>query len=85
MIFLSGQLQLFAFQHFGDVQVKEVAVQDRLNDTSNNGDDIIEAWKYTIKQVLCKGIHVTLNRYEMHKAIKYNRWPKAWIRKIRIE
>jgi len=36
-------LQLLALQHLGDVQIEEVAVQDRLNDASHNCDDIVEA------------------------------------------
>ena len=47
---LGWQLQLLALQHLGDVQIKEVAVQDRLNDASHNRDDIVEAWKHMWKK-----------------------------------
>ena len=39
---LGGQLQLLPLQHLGDVEVEEVAVQDRLDTAGHNGDHVVE-------------------------------------------
>jgi hypothetical protein len=42
---LRRKLQLLALQHLRDVQVEEVAVEDRLHDSGHDSDDIIESFK----------------------------------------
>lgn len=42
---LRRQAQLLAFQHFGDIKVEEVTVEDGLDQTGHNGDHVKEAFK----------------------------------------
>ena len=42
---LGRKLKLLSFKNLGDVQVKEVAVQDGLHAAGSDGDDVIESWK----------------------------------------
>jgi len=39
---LGRKLKFLAFENFSDVQVEEVAVEDGLNNTSDNGNPILE-------------------------------------------
>ncbi len=41
---LSRKLEFLSFENLGDVQVKEIAVEDRLNAAGNDGDDVVESW-----------------------------------------
>lgn len=43
--FLRRQAQLLSFQHFGDIKVEEVTVEDSLDHTGHNGNHIKEALK----------------------------------------
>ena len=43
LAFLSWKLKLLALQNLGDIEIEEIAVQNRLNASSHNSDDIIEA------------------------------------------
>lgn len=38
---LCWQLKLFAFEHFGNVKIKEIAVKNGLNDAGKNRDQIV--------------------------------------------
>lgn len=42
---LCWQAQLLAFQNFGDIKVEEVTIEDSLDHTSHNGDQVKEAFK----------------------------------------
>lgn len=42
---LCRQTQLLAFQHFGEIKVEEVAVEDSLDHSSHDGDHVEEALK----------------------------------------
>lgn len=42
---LRRQAQLLAFQHFGDIKVEEVTVEDSLDQTGHDGDQVKEAFK----------------------------------------
>ncbi len=41
--FLGRQLKFLAFQHLGDVQVEEVAVEDGLDAPGDDCDDIVKS------------------------------------------
>lgn len=43
--FLRWQAQLLAFQHFGDIKIEEVTVEDSLDHTSHYGNHVKEALK----------------------------------------
>lgn len=45
VLFLCWQAQFLSFQNFGDVQVKEIAVEDSLHHSSHNGNHVKEALK----------------------------------------
>ena len=38
-------MEFLALENFGNVQIEEVTVEDGLNTASNDGNDIIEAFK----------------------------------------
>lgn len=42
---LSWQAQLLSFQHFCDIQIEEIAVQNGLHNSSHYGDHVKEALK----------------------------------------
>jgi len=42
---LCWKRKLLALENFSDVQVEEVTIQDGLHDTSNDGDQVKEAFK----------------------------------------
>ena len=37
-------MEFLALENFGDVEIEEVAVEDGLHTTGNNGDDVIKAF-----------------------------------------
>ena len=39
----SRKLEFLSLENLGDVQVKEIAVEDRLNAAGNDGDDVVES------------------------------------------
>ena len=40
--FLSWQLKLFALEDFCDVEIEEIAVENRLNNSGDDSDDVVE-------------------------------------------
>jgi len=39
----SRKLEFLSLENLGDVQVKEIAVENRLNAAGNDGDDVVES------------------------------------------
>lgn len=44
-VFLGWQLKLLSLEHFCDVEIEEVTVQDGLHAASHDGDDVVKALK----------------------------------------
>jgi len=40
-LFLGWQLQFLALQHFGNVKIEEITVQDRLNNSSKDRNEVV--------------------------------------------
>ena len=57
----------YRITNLGDVEIKEVGVQNRLNNSSNDRDDIIEACKINNMHFYSFGIEINMKQVE-----KYN-------------
>ena len=54
----------YRITNLGDVEIKEVGVQNRLNNSGNDRDDIIEACKINNMHFFSFGIEINLKQKE---------------------